>query len=70
MAAIEDLPSLRTPALVLDETKMQRNIDRLRALSSALDVPLRPHMKTAKSVNVARRLTGGTVGPITVSTLA
>jgi D-serine deaminase-like pyridoxal phosphate-dependent protein len=62
---LDDLP---TPALLLDEAKMLRNLDRLAARAAALGVGLRPHMKTAKSVDVARRVTGGT-GPITVSTL-
>ncbi|WP_108485019.1 alanine racemase [Oceaniglobus ichthyenteri] len=65
-----DLEGLATPALVLDTAKMTRNIDRLAARASDLGVTLRPHMKTAKSVDVAKRLTGGdTTGPITVSTL-
>ncbi|MEX3314212.1 DSD1 family PLP-dependent enzyme [Sulfitobacter sp. PS-8MA] len=59
-----------TPALLLDEARMQRNITRLARHADALGVALRPHLKTAKSIDVARRLTGGTPGPITVSTLA
>lgn len=46
-----------------------RNIERLRHRTDGLDVTLRPHMKTAKSVDVARRVLAGGVGPITVSTL-
>lgn len=68
-----DLPSLRdvsTPALVLDETRMARNIARLADRAATLGVSLRPHLKTAKSLDVARRMTGGAIGPITVSTLA
>ncbi|NUH63914.1 DSD1 family PLP-dependent enzyme [Sulfitobacter sp. S0837] len=59
-----------TPALLLDEARMERNISRLARHAESLGVTLRPHLKTAKSVEVARRLTGGTPGPITVSTLA
>jgi len=62
-----DLP---TPALLLDEARMMRNIARLAGRAERLGVSLRPHLKTAKSVEVARHLTGGTPGPITVSTLA
>jgi D-serine deaminase-like pyridoxal phosphate-dependent protein len=62
--------ALPTPALLLDEAKMMRNIERLAARADGLGVTLRPHLKTAKSVEAARRLTGGTPGPITVSTLA
>ena len=36
----------------------------------SLGVTLRPHLKTAKSVDVAKRLNGGLAPPITVSTFA
>ena len=62
--------ALPTPALLLDETRMMRNIARLAERAEALGVTLRPHLKTAKSLEVARRVTGGAPGPITVSTLA
>ncbi len=62
--------ALPTPALLLDEAKMTRNIARLAGRAESFGVSLRPHLKTAKSVEAARRLTGGTPGPITVSTLA
>jgi len=64
------LAEVQTPALLLDEAKMTRNIDRLAAHVGGKGVMLRPHLKTAKSTDVARRvLTDGT-GPATVSTLA
>ncbi|KPA20302.1 D-threo-3-hydroxyaspartate dehydratase [Shimia sp. SK013] len=62
-----DLP---TPALLLDKARMMRNIARLAGHAERLGVSLRPHLKTAKSAEVSRLLTGGTPGPITVSTLA
>ena len=62
--------TLTTPALLLDEARMMRNIARLATHAERLGVTLRPHLKTAKSVEVARRVTGGMPGPITVSTLA
>ena len=62
--------TLTTPALVLDAAKMERNINRLNAHAANLGVTLRPHLKTAKSVEIAKQLTGGINGPITVSTLA
>lgn len=49
---------------------MLRNIHRLSAHAQALNVSLRPHLKTAKSAEVAQRLSGGVPGPVTVSTLA
>lgn len=64
------LDRMMTPALLLDEGRMMRNIDRLAARAAALGVSLRPHLKTAKSTQIAQRLGGGHSGPITVSTLA
>ncbi|MEU4765219.1 alanine racemase [Actinosynnema sp. NPDC023794] len=58
-----------TPYLLVDEAKVRRNVDRLRAHLDALGTPLRPHVKTAKSVDVARLVFDGGTGPITVSTL-
>lgn len=64
-----DLHALRTPFLALDPERMDRNTDRLRRRLEALGPGLRPHVKTAKSPLIARRMLGGGVGPITVSTL-
>lgn len=66
----ETLETLQTPALILDCDKLDRNIARLSERVSALGTTLRPHLKTAKSIDVARRLFEGGSGPITVSTLA
>lgn len=63
------LAELPTPSLVLDEARMLRNIQRLRRRLDDLGVPLRPHLKTAKSVEVARRVLKNEDGPATVSTL-
>lgn len=65
MASIEDFP---TPALLVDSRRLDHNIARMRTRTNELDVRLRPHMKTAKSIDIATR--AGGVGPITVSTLA
>jgi D-serine deaminase-like pyridoxal phosphate-dependent protein len=64
------LAALSTPCLLLDEAAMSRNIDRLSARAAQLGVTLRPHLKTGKSVDVARRVLAGGTGPATVSTLA
>lgn len=61
---------LGTPALLLDEAIMTRNIERLAERAGMLGVTLRPHLKTAKSIEIAQLATGGGTGPITVSTLA
>lgn len=63
------LCTLPTPSLVLDERRMLRNIDRLETHLRALAVPLRPHLKTCKSVDIARRMLADGTGPATVSTL-
>jgi D-serine deaminase-like pyridoxal phosphate-dependent protein len=65
----DQLAALPTPSLVLDEAKMLANVARLRGRLEALGAPLRPHLKTAKSVEVARRVLAGGDGPATVSTL-
>lgn len=59
-----------TPFAVVDYSVMSRNIDRLANRMRTLGVALRPHVKTAKSLDVARCLFDGNTGPITVSTLA
>lgn len=58
-----DIP---TPALLLDLPRFDRNVARLKARLDGLGVPLRPHMKTAKSVDILARLSPDA---ITVSTL-
>jgi D-serine deaminase-like pyridoxal phosphate-dependent protein len=58
-----------TPALLLDRHRMERNIARMRAHLSTLGVRMRPHVKTNKCLEVARRLADDGCGPITVSTL-
>jgi D-serine deaminase-like pyridoxal phosphate-dependent protein len=63
------LKDLATPCLVLDAERMERNIARLGARLDGLGVSLRPHLKTCKSVDVARRVMASPAGPATVSTL-
>ncbi len=64
------LADLPTPCLVLDRTILLRNVGAMMRTLSHHGVPLRPHMKTAKSIDVARLATAGQPGGITVSTLA
>lgn len=66
-ATILDLP---TPALILDRCKLEANATRMRKRVDELGVMLRPHVKTSKSIDVLRILSGGADIPITVSTLA
>ena len=68
-AAGATLEELQTPCLVLDAARMERNIARLRQKLGNLGVELRPHLKTAKSIKIARALMKTPRGPATVSTL-
>jgi D-serine deaminase-like pyridoxal phosphate-dependent protein len=65
-----NLADLPTPALVLDRRILKRNIAAMAAALARHRVTLRPHMKTAKSIEVARLVLGEAGGGITVSTLA
>jgi 3-hydroxy-D-aspartate aldolase len=54
---------LNTPVLVVDLEALDRNIAAMQALATAAGVQLRPHAKTHKSVDIARRqLAAGAVG--------
>ena len=59
-----------TPCLLLDVDRMTRNIQTLEARMARLGVPIRPHVKTCKSIEIARRMMGSNSPGITVSTLA
>jgi D-serine deaminase-like pyridoxal phosphate-dependent protein len=59
-----------TPFAVVDVHRARRNIDRLQAKVDRLGVTLRPHVKTAKSPDVAALMHEGSQSLITVSTLA
>lgn len=66
----ETIFELTTPALILDRARLLANADRMRARIGELGVTLRPHVKTSKSIDVLRALSGSLDVPITVSTLA
>jgi len=54
---------LNTPVLVVEADALDRNIARMAALAGAQGVRLRPHAKTHKSVEIARRqIAAGAVG--------
>lgn len=63
---ISDLP---TPCLILDRAKLAKNIKRMADCAKRHGVALRPHLKTAKSIDVARLALQGQNGAIAVSTL-
>ncbi|MFC3580497.1 DSD1 family PLP-dependent enzyme [Sphingomonas hylomeconis] len=55
--------ALNTPVLVVDLDQLERNIAAMQALVAARGVALRPHGKTHKSVDIARRqIAAGAVG--------
>lgn len=62
--------NLKTPALLIDQERFDGNIERLNRQLKRLAVPLRPHLKTVKSIELARRMLAGHPGGATVSTLA
>jgi D-serine deaminase-like pyridoxal phosphate-dependent protein len=61
---------LSTPALLLDRPRLERNAARMNDKVRSLGVKLRPHVKTAKSIDVLNVSSRGQPIPITVSTLA
>ena len=65
-----NLDDLKTPALILDRGRVAANTQAMTARIGGLGVKLRPHAKTAKSIDVARLAVAGNFGGITVSTLA
>ena len=65
-----DVETIATPALLLDVERVRRNAKRIGKRVSDFGARLRPHVKTHKSIEVARIQTEGHSGAITVSTLA
>lgn len=63
---LKDLP---TPCLLLDQQKMESNIQRMIRRCNDLKVNLRPHVKTSKSAEVVTRMDAFSEAGITVSTL-
>ncbi|WP_421998725.1 alanine racemase [Reyranella sp.] len=68
--AAQTLDDLPTPALILDRAILRRNLKRMSDRLRDAGVALRPHLKTAKSVEIGRMAVDGHDGRITVSTLA
>ncbi|MFU8878341.1 MAG: alanine racemase, partial [Wenzhouxiangellaceae bacterium] len=61
---------ITTPCLLLDVRKMQRNIERMDTRIRGLGAAIRPHVKTCKAIEPARRMVREANPGITVSTLA
>ncbi len=62
--------SVPTPSFVIEKAKLVKNIERAKARAAALGVQWRPHLKTHKSIDIARLQMTSPEGPGTVSTLA
>ena len=62
--------SVITPYLQMDLARVSNNCRRMAELATKNRVKLRPHLKTAKSEDVARLATAGHSGALTVSTIA
>lgn len=65
-----ELAGLATPTLLLDHPRLVRNVARIADRSRTLGVRLRPHVKTHKSVEVARLQIASGADGLMVSTLA
>ena len=63
------LDALATPCLLLDQQRVQGNVERLRGRVHARGARLRLHVKTSKSIDAARLAMESPTGPIAVSTL-
>ena len=63
-------PRVPTPAFVLEKKKLPKNIERAKTRAKELGVTFRPHLKTHKSIAIARLQMLSPEGPATVSTLA
>ncbi len=61
--------AIETPRLILDKARLENNAQRFRDLADKNNICLRPHLKTAKSLEVAAIANGGRKSAITVSTL-
>src|SRR5271154_6926365 len=61
--------SLNTPALIIDVEALERNFAAMAAFAAKAGLRLRPHAKTHKSVEIAKRqIAAGAVG-VSVATL-
>src|SRR6202034_3179093 len=63
------LDTLDTPAALIDRSRVLSNIARMQQRMDALGVSFRPHVKTAKCIEVAEAQRAAGARGITVSTL-
>ncbi|MFB6249717.1 MAG: alanine racemase [Salinibacter sp.] len=63
------IPTLATPSLLVEQGRLRRNLTRMQETADANDVALRPHVKTHKSVALARRQREQGAAGFTVATV-
>ncbi|MEE3259771.1 MAG: alanine racemase [Candidatus Latescibacterota bacterium] len=63
------MEGLETPAVLLDRAQLERNLVAMQELADAEGVALRPHAKTHKSVEIARRQVALGASGLTVATV-
>jgi D-serine deaminase-like pyridoxal phosphate-dependent protein len=65
----QQIQNIDTPFLLVDKTKFNTNISRLRDRLAPHHVSLRPHLKTVKSIAAAKHILADFDAPATVSTV-
>ena len=55
MDDLRQMADIATPAVLIDRAKLERNLSSMQQLADRHDVALRPHAKTHKSIEIARR---------------
>jgi D-serine deaminase-like pyridoxal phosphate-dependent protein len=61
--------SIDTPALIIDQQQLEKNIDNMQKMANENGVKLRPHIKTHKSVYITKMLIEHGASGITVAKL-
>jgi D-serine deaminase-like pyridoxal phosphate-dependent protein len=61
---------IETPSVVVDTTRLERNLERMRAVAAAAGAALRPHAKTHKCLEIGRQQLAHGAAGLTVATLA
>ena len=51
---MKNLNELFTPCLILDENKFSKNIERLKSIVDQKNINFRPHLKTAKCIEITK----------------
>jgi D-serine deaminase-like pyridoxal phosphate-dependent protein len=69
LPTVTDLTSMETPAAIIDVERMRNNISRMQSRMTELQVKFRPHVKTAKCLEVAYLQREAGASGVTVSTL-